>query len=126
MEFATNSPVSDFKSKFKTAPGDKGATPYNGKRFYIENFFVTPADEYLIAGQLSAKVNMGSGNIVDSYEDLVCFHFSKDGVLKAPYGLGKLNNDKKSEIFSMQQNFYRCRWKFCVLGNSGSERSERL
>ncbi|MBP9082926.1 MAG: hypothetical protein KBH11_07610 [Bacteroidia bacterium] len=106
MEFATNIPVSDFKSKFKTAPGDKGATPYNGKRFYIENFFVTPADEYLIAGQLSAKVNMGSGNIVDSYEDLVCFHFSKDGVLKAQYGLGKLNNDKKSEIFSMQQNFY--------------------
>lgn len=106
MEFATNIPVADFKSKFKTAPGDKGATPYNGKRFYIENFYVTPAEEYLIAGQLSAKVNMGSGNIVDSYEDLVCFHFSKDGVLKAQYGLGKINNDKKSEIFSMMQNFY--------------------
>jgi hypothetical protein len=106
LEFASNTPVSEFKSKFKTAPGDKGATAYKGKRFFIENFTVTSAGDYLVAGQLAGSVNRGLGNPVDSYEDIVCFHFDKTGNLKAQYGIGKMNNDKKSEIFDMFQNFY--------------------
>lgn len=106
LEFASNTPVSEFKSKFKTAPGDKGTTAYKGKRFFIENFTVTSAGDYLVAGQLAASVNLGLGNPVDSYEDIVCFHFDKTGNLKAQYGIGKMNNDKKSEIFDMLQNFY--------------------
>jgi hypothetical protein len=49
---------------------------------------------------------MGIGNPVDSNEDIVCFHFDKTGNLKAQYGIGKMNNDKKSEIFEMKQIFY--------------------
>ena len=46
------------------------------------------------------------GNPTDSYEDIICFHFDKNGNLKAQYGIGKMNNDKKSEIFEMAQRFY--------------------
>ncbi|TDD98583.1 hypothetical protein [Flavobacterium cellulosilyticum] len=106
LDFASTTPISDFKSKFKTAQGDKGASVYKGKNFYTESFFVTDSEDYLIAGQLIGSVNMGMGNPVDSYEDIVCFHFDKMGNLKAQYGIGKMNNDKKSEIFDMSQKFY--------------------
>ncbi len=106
LAFASTTPVADFKSKFRPAVGDKGATPYKGRRFLVESFVVTANEDYLIAGQLMGSVSMGTGNKVDSYEDVVCFHFDKTGTLKAQYGLGKLNNDKKSEIFDMRQNFY--------------------
>lgn len=106
LDFASTTAIDDFKSKFKAAPGEKGATAYKGKKFSISNFFVVPNGDYLVAGQLTSTVSMGTGNIVDSYEDIVCFHFDSKGNLKSQYGLGKINNDKKSEIFSMVQDFY--------------------
>ena len=106
LAFTSTTPVSDFKSKFKTAPGDKGASVYKGKKFHIENFTVTSEEDYLVAGQITSSVNMGMGNPTDSFEDIICFHFDKNGNLKAQYGIGKMNNDKKSEIFEMAQRFY--------------------
>lgn len=106
MEFASTTPVKDFKTKFKTAPDDKGASSYTGKQFFIETFSITAAEEYLIAGQLKGSVSMGTGVSADSYEDIVCFHFDKTGNLKAQFGIGKMNSDKKSEIFAMTQRFY--------------------
>jgi hypothetical protein len=105
LAFAATTPVSEFKSKFKTAPGDKGATAYNGKKFLIEQFNITATGDYLIAGQLISKENV-NGTLVKSYNDIVCFHFDKSGKLKAQYGIGKVNNDKKSEIFEMEQYFH--------------------
>jgi hypothetical protein len=105
-DFATTTPVSEFKSKFKTAPGDKDASVYKGKKFIIENFFVTNTNEFLVTGQISSTVMMGLENKETSYEDIVCFHFDPKGNLKAQYGIGKLNDDKKSMIFPMYQNFY--------------------
>ena len=106
LDFASTTPIDEFKAKFKTAPGDKGATAYKGKNFFIENFYVTAAEEYLVAGQLKSTVMIGTSNIVDSYEDIICFQLDKSGNLKAQYGIGKMNSDKKSEIFEMKQNFY--------------------
>jgi hypothetical protein len=103
LDFASTAAVSDFKSKFKTAPGDKGAEPYKGSKLTVQQFVVTPSGEYLITGQLNDKVNLGMGNPVKTYEDIVCLHFDKAGQLKAQYGVGKLNNDKKSEIFPATQ-----------------------
>jgi hypothetical protein len=105
LDFATTAAISDFKSKFKTSPGDKGAEPYKGGKFTIQQFKVTPQGEYLIAGQLTDHTNLGLGNPVNTYEDVVCLHFDQAGQLKAQYGVGKLNNDKKSEIFPMVQKF---------------------
>lgn len=105
-DFSTTTPVAEFKSKFKTAPGDKDASVYKGKKFLIESFFVTKSDEFLVTGQISSTVHLGLENIETSYEDIICFHFDKSGNLKAQYGIGKINDDKKSMIFPMYQNFY--------------------
>jgi hypothetical protein len=106
LVFATTTPVAEFKSKFKVSPSDKGAASYKGRKFFIEQFYVTAAEDYIIAGQLTGRVSMGTENSYKSYEDLVCLQFDKSGTLKAQYGVEKMNTDKKSEIYSMQQNFY--------------------
>jgi len=104
LDFASTAPIDVFKSKF-IASG-RGATAYKGSKFLVERFFITPNQEYLVAGQLTGSTNMGMGNPVKTYEDLVCLYFDKSGQLKSQFGVGKLNNDKKSEIFDMLQNFY--------------------
>ncbi len=106
LAFVSSTPVNDFKSKFKTAPGDKGASSYKGKKFLVESFYVTPQEDYLVSGQLTGSVQLGINGKQEAYEDIVCFHFDKTGNLKAQYGIGKVNNDKKSEIFMMLQQFY--------------------
>lgn len=106
FEFASSTPVKDFKTKFKTAPGDKGASVYKGNKFYIESFYVTKNEDFLIAGQLTGSVTLGINGKQEAYEDIVCFQFDKMGIIKAQYGIGKMNNDKKSEIFDMRQHFY--------------------
>lgn len=103
--FASTTPVSDFKSKFKTAPADKGADPYKGKNFLVNSFYVTANEEYLVAGQLLSKVNLGLGNPVKSYEDIICFYFDKAGQLKTQFGTQKMNTEKKSEIYPVGQSF---------------------
>jgi len=106
MAFSSTTPIAEFKSKFRTSPEDKGADVYKGKKIYVEQFYVTADDDYLIAGQLKDNVNLGMGNPVTSYNDIVCFHFDKAGKLKSQFGVEKMNTDKKSEIFEMDQNFY--------------------
>lgn len=105
LDFATTAPVSDFKSKFKTSPKDKGADAYKGRQFTVSNFKITPSGDYLVAGQLTGKTNLGLGNPVRTYEDIICFQFDKTGQLKAQYGVEKMNTDKKSEIFKIDQEF---------------------
>jgi len=105
LDFATTTPVSDFKSKFKTAPADKGADPYKGKNFQVNSFFVTANEEYLVAGQLISYVNLGMGNPVKSYEDIICFYFDKAGQLKTQFGTQKMNTEKKSEVYPVVQTF---------------------
>lgn len=105
LNFASTTPVSDFKSKFKTAPDDRKADPYKGKNFQVNSFYVTSDEEYLVAGQLMSKVNMGAGNPVKSYEDIICFYFDKEGQLKTQFGTQKMNTEKKSEIYPVKQTF---------------------
>ncbi|MDO9257725.1 MAG: hypothetical protein Q7U54_19570 [Bacteroidales bacterium] len=109
IAFASTTPVAEFKAKFKTAPGDKGASVYKGKKFQLQKFYVTSSGDYLVTGQLSGWMTQKNGNsidIIDSYKDIVCFQIDKNGNIKAQYGIGKVNDDKASEIFSMEQNFY--------------------
>jgi len=105
LSFASTTPISEFKSKFKTAPADKRADPYKGKNFQVNSFYVTADEEYLVAGQLMSKVNLGAGNPVKSYEDIICFYFDKTGQLKTQFGTEKMNTEKKSEIYAVKQKF---------------------
>lgn len=109
LVFASTAAVSDFKSKLKTAPGDKGGKLYKGTKFNVSNFVVTPANEYLVAGQLTSRVNLGGATNPDfrtAYGDVICLQFDTKGNLKAQYAVNKLFDDKKSEIFDMPQKFY--------------------
>ena len=114
LVFASTALVSEFKAKFKAS--GKGASPYKGNKFSISKFFVTADEEFLIAGQLtghaviksgySALGNTPTGTSMKTYEDIICMHFDRNGQLKAQYGVERVNDDKKSEIFNIRQNFY--------------------
>lgn len=109
LVFASTTPVKEFDSKFKTAPGDRGASVYKGKKFNTQKFYVSPSGDYLVAGQLTgwiAKSNGESIDFLEAYKDIICFQFDSKGNVKAQYGIGKENEDKASDIFQMVQNFY--------------------
>lgn len=109
MVFATTAKVSEFKSKARTVPGEKTGKIYNGKKFKVTNFEVTPANEFLVAGQLTFQVNIGdlkNPRYVPGYGDIICLHFDANGNLKAQYAVDKVYEDKKSEVLVMPQKFY--------------------
>lgn len=99
--------VKDMKSKVKTPPSQKKATPYKGGHFSIQNFFVAPNGDCLVTGQLDERkiVNGGEG-IGYFYRDIVCLHFDNNGELKAQYAVERMYEDSKSEIFEGLQNFF--------------------
>jgi hypothetical protein len=105
LDFSSTTPVKNFKSKLVTSPEDKGADSYKGRKFDVNQFYITQQGEFIVSGQLTGRNNLGDGNIVKSYEDVVCLHFDNAGNLKAQYGVKKMNSDKKSEIFTMPQRF---------------------
>ncbi len=109
LDFATKAPITDLKAKMKTPPSDKGASAYKGKKFSISRFEVTPANEYLIAGQLLYRVNVGNLKnpwFIPAYGDIVCLHLDAKGNLKAQYAVDRMFETKKSTVFEMDQSFY--------------------
>lgn len=111
--YASTTPVSGFASKVKTTPSQKKGTSYKGKRIEMQEFYVTPSGEFLMAGQLTKnkfmktnnKATFGNAQIFTMYLDMVCFHFDAQGNLKAQYAVDKMLNDKKSQVFQIQHNF---------------------
>jgi hypothetical protein len=114
MIFASTVPISEFKSKFKAS--GKGGSVYKGTKFGVNRFFITADEEFLVAGQLTSHAmlkggygalgNTPTGSYMKTYLDIVCIYFDKNGGLKAQYSVERLNDDKKSEIFDVGQNFY--------------------
>jgi len=107
LMFATTTSVAESLSKFKTAPGDQKATAYDGKKFFIENFFITSSGDYLVAGQLINNVSLGISVPYDICRDIICFQFDKVGNFKAQYGISKLKSVQSyTESMNMYQAFY--------------------
>jgi len=106
LVFASKVQVKDLKSKFKTAPKDKGATMYKGKKFNLQNFYITPSGDYLVAGQLTGSEFYWIENQFDSYDDIVCFQFAKNGDFKVQYGVGRFMDNKDSKLYPLEQYFY--------------------
>jgi hypothetical protein len=111
--YASTTPTNGFAYKLKTPPSQKKGSAYKGRRIEMQEFIVTPSGEFLMAGQLtkrkmlktSNKSMFGDAQIVNTYLDIVCFHFDAQGNLKAQYAVDKMLNDKKSEIFQIGHNF---------------------
>lgn len=106
LVLAGTTPVKNFEDKVIAPPGQKKKHSYEGKFLHIETFTVTPAGEYLVAGQLMDKdFNIKSG-VTIKFKDIVGFYFNSKGELKAQYTVEKMNDDNKSEMFESQQNFF--------------------
>ncbi len=105
MVFATTALVSEFKAKKQIAQGEKSGKVYNGKKFTIQNFEVTPNNEFLVTGQITFWQLVGKVSM-KSYGDVICFHFDSEGKLKAQYAVDKLYEDRLSEITIMPQKFF--------------------
>lgn len=105
MIFATTAPVSEFKVKKQVAMGEKSGKVYNGKKFFVQNFEVTPNNEFLVSGQTTFMQTINNVP-VKTYGDIICFHFDSQGKLKAQYAVDKLYEDKLSEISTMPQTFF--------------------
>ena len=105
MIFATTAPVSEFKAKKQVAQGEKSGKVYNGKKFTVQNFEVTPNNEFLVTGQITFWQLVGKV-AMKSYGDIICFHFDSQGKLKAQYAVDKLYEDRLSETSSMPQKFF--------------------
>jgi hypothetical protein len=118
MEFASTTSIDGIKSKMKTPPNSKGATPYKGKKFVINKFEITPNNEYLIAGQLVTHFNTVSvgGYVGDvamykygsgyRYGDIVCIHVDAKGNLKAQYAVDKVYESKEDRAWPMEMTFF--------------------
>ncbi len=103
---ASTTPVKDFKSKVVTPPSQKKSHPYEGKKMVIQNIVITPAGDYLVAGQLNDKKITNNGSAYSyKYYDYVCLHFDKNGTLKAQYAVEKEFDDSKSESYAGAQSF---------------------
>lgn len=105
MIFATTAPVSEFKAKKQVAMGEKSGKVYNGKKFFVQNFEVTPNNEFLVSGQTTSMQTINNVP-VKTYGDIICFHFDSQGKLKAQYAVDKLYEDRLSEISTMPQTFF--------------------
>jgi hypothetical protein len=103
--FATTAAVSEFKAKKRFAEGEKSGKIYNGKKFTVQNFEVTPNNEFLVSGQITFWQMINNVSI-KSYGDIICFHFDSQGQIKAQYAVDKLYEDRASEISIMPQKFF--------------------
>lgn len=106
LVFASTTPVKDFKAKVVTPPSQKKSSPYEGKKMVIQNIVVTPAGDYLIAGQLNdKKITNNGSNYSYKFYDYVCLQFDKNGTLKAQYAVEKVFDDSKNESYAGSQSF---------------------
>jgi hypothetical protein len=106
IEWMRDIPVKNMEAMLKKAPEQKKAPVYNGKAFKIQQFEIIPNGDMLVSGQLKSWISLGLGNPMKAYKELICFHFDKDGNLKAQYGYEPESiDDKQNVIYPIQQAF---------------------
>lgn len=106
IQFLSSIPTKSIKDKVKTPPSQKKGEAFDGNKFWLEGFKITPQKEFLIAGQLyDTKIVNGGNSIENRYGDNVCLHLTATGELKAQYAVEKVNDDRKSEVFRNRHNF---------------------
>jgi len=78
-DFVSAPNLDDFEAKTQKPPAQKKPTIYRGKRFEVRGLDIGSNGDIFINGQ-----NFVYGGL---YKDMLMFHFTKDGELKACYGL---------------------------------------
>lgn len=105
---ATN--LDEFSAKSVTPPSQKKSPEYKGKLFERAMVYVTPSGELFLSGQKYTMESIPDPNnpekridVVDSYKDLVMFHFDNTGTLKSQYGIKRDKNNKYSKAILTPQ-----------------------
>ncbi|KAF0198644.1 MAG: hypothetical protein FD166_1285 [Bacteroidetes bacterium] len=105
LEYLTTTPASALQSKKVVPPSVKKVPKSEFSRFSIQAFDVLDNGDMVVAGQRKVIINMG-GTSKWAYEEVTCFHFDKNGNLRAEYCIEpQLATAKQDKIFPMTQVF---------------------
>ncbi|WP_035562325.1 hypothetical protein [Hymenobacter sp. IS2118] len=117
VKWLTNTDLKEFEKKQRVPEGQKRTPDYTGKKFRINLASETPNGDIFVGGQ-NYKVSGGgnkmlntlangrvSGNTpeVQSYGDLLLFHFDGSGQLRSQYGLRRAENNATAKIMPTGQ-----------------------
>ncbi len=105
VEYISLTSVDDLQAKKVVPPSVKKAPKDPFSRFKISAFDILPNGDLLVTGQKKVIITLDQQSRY-AYEDITCFHFDKNGVLRAEYCIEPiLATSKTDKIFEMQQYF---------------------
>lgn len=84
MVYLTETNLEEFTAKQKFPPSQKKTPDYTGREFGIRNYEFISNGDLLVIGQNYDKNKDG---FINRFEDILGFHFDKNGVLRSQYGL---------------------------------------
>lgn len=106
MVYLKDFPISSLEKVAKKAPTQKKVLVYDGRPLDINQFNVLDNGDFLVSGQSVGRISIALGEGAKSYKKLYCFHFDKNGDLRAQYGLEPESiDDKFNTLFPIQQQF---------------------
>ena len=114
VDWLSKTDLKDFEKKQQVPAGQKRTPDYTGKKFFIRLASETPNGDIFIGGQnfktqsgmlggskLSDKLLGGDGNYKPAsrtYGDMLLFHFTGRGELRAQYGVRRKENNETASI----------------------------
>lgn len=84
MVYLTETDLEDFKTKQQFPPSQRKTPDYSGKEFATRSYLIASNGDFVVLGQNYDKTREGA---INKFEDVLAFHFDKNGVLRAQYGL---------------------------------------
>ncbi len=96
--------LDEFEQKIQTPPSQKKAPAYKGKKFAFSSIGFSTSGDIFIMGQNFSLAKDNNGYQYRKYKDPLMFQFSKDGRLKAQFGVRRDENNKYAEASRCYQN----------------------
>jgi hypothetical protein len=85
MVYLTETNLEEFKAKQVFPPSQKKTPDYTGREFGVNSYSFASNGDLIVVGQNYDRDN--KTGMIKKYEDILGFHFDKNGKLKAQYGL---------------------------------------
>ena len=114
VAWLTKTPLKEFEDKQQVPPGQKRTPDYTGKKFAIRLAYETPNGDIFVGGQnfkvqsgmlggnkFADKLLGGDGNYKpasQTYGDMLLFHFTGQGALRAQYGVRRTENNATASV----------------------------